>query len=198
MALGDSPDALILSEALLARMPSDLEQEQGSLWVRGRAVRAAALLAGERYDEAIAELDTLISTSGDALGPSLRAQVVLALHNKAIALARLERAAESASVHDDLVRRFGKEALKIFDEQAAHYVNFETRAAQEQAASMLYSKAWVLSDLGRRDEAIDVLDELLVRFTSDPNPVVQRVVGEALTAEESIRRESSERAGPSS
>jgi L-rhamnose isomerase len=51
----------------------------------------------------------------------LRIQVALALGNKAVVLYQLGHKEEAQSVHDDMVTRFGEDALAGFDEFARRY-----------------------------------------------------------------------------
>ena len=113
-----------------------------------------ALIGEERHEEAIEVLDELIERFEDDPEPALRRQVTIALANKVTALAGLDREEESASVFQDMLTRFGEEALAMFDGTASHFVNASEPQEHEGLASALYGKALALDKLGRQDKAL--------------------------------------------
>jgi hypothetical protein len=46
--------------------------------------------------------------------------------------------------------------------------------------------AMVLGDLGRQDEALTVLSEMITRFEADETPTIQEIVSEAREAREEM------------
>jgi hypothetical protein len=108
------------------------------------------------------------------------------LRNKTVALYRLDREEEAKSVHDDMVTRFGEDALAGFDELVRRYANATEPHMRELVVSMLHGKAVVLTDLGRRDEALPVLTELIARFQDDENTNIQMIVADASEVREEM------------
>ncbi len=103
--------------------------------------------------------------------------------SKVMVLGRLGREDEAGSVHDDMVERFGEEALAMFD-------NASDPRARGQVATVLARKALILRDLGRRDEALRTLSEVIGRFDEDENADVKMIVSEAREALEEMIDES--------
>lgn len=182
---GKHDEAVVLGEAMITRTGDEADPKQIAL-ARGLGAKGAALLGEGRCEEAIKIFDTLVARFEDAQELQLRGQVALALNNKAVALSRLGQEEESTRVHQDLSNRFGEEALMVFDEHAKHCEEADGPHAREQWASMLYSKAWVLSDLGRPDEAMPILAELITRFADDKNATIQLTVSGARKAREEM------------
>jgi tetratricopeptide (TPR) repeat protein len=185
-ATGQHAEAIVLSDALIARIGDEADPKQLSRLADGLAATGAALIGEGRYEEAIVTLDELVDRFQAASEPELRRPVALALTNKVMALGRLGCGDEAERVFEDLVTRFGEEALVMFDESAKRFANASEPAAREQVASALYRKAWVLGDLGRKDEALSVLDELIARFEDDENANIQNVVSGAHEAREEM------------
>lgn len=178
-AIGQRAEAVVLTDALIARVGDGDDPEQLSLLADGLATKGAALVGEGRHEEGIMVLDQLIGRFEDANDPELRIQVALALRNKEVALLQLGRAEEAQSVHDDMVTRFGEDALAGFDEIGRRYAQADEPQMRELLVSMLHGKAMLLSDLGRQDEAVPVLTELIARFDDDVNTNIQMIVADS-------------------
>ncbi len=170
--------------------PSDLptDPQQRVLVARALASKGMALINEGRPQEAINVYDALVARFANAHDLDLRGSVALALNNKAIALDRLGRSDESQGTHLDMVTRFSEEALMVFDETARRFAHAVEPLAREQLVSALFSKTWVLHDLGRLDEALPLLTELITRFEHDANPDIQEMVSIARDARDQISK----------
>lgn len=144
--------------------------------------RGAALFDQENHTQAIKMFDTIIDWFQDTRDQELRGLVALAFTNKAVALSRLGREEESMRIHEEMVSRFGEDALVAFDQHMGHYEKSDDLKTRAQLISTLYSKASVLSSLKREAEALDVLRELITRFEDDDDPRIQITVSGARTA----------------
>jgi tetratricopeptide (TPR) repeat protein len=171
---GKFDEAIAVGQELVARAG-----DQTPVLANGLGIVTAALVAKGCYDEALDVLDTLLVRLAAVTQPSLRAKVAEALNNKASVLALLNRLAESESVREHLVTCFGDEILNVFDEYARRCERVPGLYAREQLASTLYGKASVLTDLGRRDDAIAVLTALITRFGEDSDPAIVAAVSRA-------------------
>ena len=77
-------------------------------------------------------------------------------------------------------------ALAIFEGAASNFANSSEPQQRKALPSALYAKALALDKLGRQDEAVLVLAELIERFQDDENPEIQNVVSEAREAREEM------------
>ena len=195
MATGRRSEAIDLADVLIAR-GSDEHDPQQYLRAQGLATKGAALLGEKRLEDAIVPLNELIAGFQDdhptlrstAAERRLRTQVAFALRDKAVALYRLGREQEAKTAEDEMVTRFGEDALAGFDELSSRHANANDPHLRELLVSALQGKAAVLSGLDRQDEALQVLTELIDRFQNDKNPDIQNIVTEA--RKEIIDRES--------
>jgi tetratricopeptide (TPR) repeat protein len=178
-ALGKSAEAVVLSDAVMDRLkdPADLREEIRLADALG--AKGMALVGEARYEEAIEILDELIERFEDTPESALRRQVTIALANKVSALEGLDRVAEAASVFEDMTTRFGAEALEMFEKTVARFANGPEREEREGLASALYGKALSLDKLGRQDEALLTLDELIACFVTDENSAIKGIVSDA-------------------
>jgi hypothetical protein len=78
-----------------------------------------------------------------------------------------------------MVIRFGEDALAGFDELTRRYATATEPHMRELMASLLHGKALVLNDLGRQDDALPVLNELITHFEDDENTNIQMIVADA-------------------
>jgi hypothetical protein len=124
-------------------------------------------------------LDPLIDRFEEVSEPELRIQVALALRNNTVPVYRLDREEEARTVHDYMVTRFGEDALAGFDELVKRYAKATEPHMRELVVSMLHGKTVVLRNLGRRGEALPVLNELITCFQDDENTNIQMVVSDA-------------------
>jgi tetratricopeptide (TPR) repeat protein len=183
---GERGEAIVLSDSLIARVADKSDQKELTELARGLGTNGMALAGEGRYQEAIEVFDTLVARFEDAPEFELRAQVALALTNKSMALHALGHEEESLSVREDMVSRFGEVALVAFDNSIKQFAQATEPKLREQLASVLYNKARVLNDLGRPNEALPVLTELITRFDSDENPTIQVTVSSAREARDEM------------
>jgi tetratricopeptide (TPR) repeat protein len=142
-------------------------------------VKGSALSVEGHYEEAIETFDRLIDRFKNAQEPRLRRSMAIALNGKIAALDRLDREEESDAAFDQLASNYGGEALVMLDETARRLLIATGPESREAAASLLCSKAHVLGKLGRNDEALLTLDELIARFEEDESPGVRDIVSQA-------------------
>jgi two-component system OmpR family response regulator len=187
VATGRCAEAIVLADALIERVGDEHDPQLMYLLAGGLAVKGAALLGERRLEEAIVPLDELIARFEDddptlrstAAERRLRTQVAFALRDKAVALYRLGRDEEAKAAEDEMVTRFGEDALAGFDELSSRYAQANDPHMRELLVSALQGKAVVLSGLDRPNEALQVLTELIDRFQHDKNPEIQNIVAEA-------------------
>jgi tetratricopeptide (TPR) repeat protein len=183
---GQPAEAIILSDALIERAGDQTDPRERIRLADALGAKGTALIGEERYEEAIEVLNDLIERFEDDPESALRRQVTIALTNKVAALENLGREEESEGVFQDMLTRFGEEALTMFDGTTSHFANASEPQEREGLALALYGKALALSKLGRQDEALPVLTELITHLQDDENPNVQDVVSEAREAREEM------------
>jgi tetratricopeptide (TPR) repeat protein len=187
MLSGRFREAGALGDVMISHAGSEANPTDPALSAHGLGVKGAALAGEGFWEEAIDSFDALIARFENSPPElDLRGEVALALNNKVIALTRLGRHEESAAVHDDLVARFGAEALEVLDAHARQCENSGGPHAGEQLAASLYSKAWILRDLDRHADAKIVLDELIARFEHDEDPHMHVTVANARKARDAL------------
>jgi NAD(P)-dependent dehydrogenase (short-subunit alcohol dehydrogenase family) len=139
---------------MIERAENETEPQDQVLLARGLAAKGAALVNAGRSREGIEVLDELASRLKDPPEPQLRALLALSLMNKSLALGQLARHDELEAVQQDMVNRFGEDALQLVEMHAGHCASTAGTPAREQLAAMLYSKAWMLAALDRTQEAL--------------------------------------------
>lgn len=182
---GQQAEAIVVADALIAHRDDGENGEQLHL-ADALTAKAGTLIHDRRYDDGITVLDELIGRFEDSDRFRLRRSVASALNNKVVALDRLGRTEEARNVFEDLLTRFGEEALMMFDGIASNFANTSAPRERERVASALYGKALALEKLGRRDRALMTLTELINLFRGDEGPSVQNIVSEARDARERI------------
>jgi tetratricopeptide (TPR) repeat protein len=189
---GRFDEANTLGDAMIAHVNDDADPKNLALLAHALGVKGTALVGQGHLEEAIEILDALVARLENAPGLEVRAQIALGLNTKAMVLHQLGRESEAVSARSDLVTRYGEEALIVFDEHARHCDHSAEPQAREQLVSILYSKARVLADLGRPNDALPVLVSLISRFEGDENPKIQiSVDGAREVRDQLIEHESS-------
>jgi tetratricopeptide (TPR) repeat protein len=186
MLTGRRDEAIGLAEEMIARAGDATDPQSMVLVARGLAAKGAALVAEDRYEEGIVVLNSLVDRFEDSAELGLRGQVALALVNKVLALERLGRIEEAERVQQDVLTRFGEEALSVFEAHTGHCENAPGPHGREQLASALYSQAWFLGALGRTEEALPMLTDIIERFEGEQNPTIQTAVARARAVREEI------------
>jgi tetratricopeptide (TPR) repeat protein len=162
---GRRAEEIVVTDALVYGSTDDEADPLQLLLLAGAmGANGMALIGDERYHEALQVLDDLVWRFKDAQEPELRGAVALAISNQSAALACLGFSDQAMRAHDDMVADYGEDAVIVFEELAARYAKQTRPQAREHLAVALHNKAWVLRDLGRRDEGAVVLRELLNGF----------------------------------
>lgn len=151
-ALGDGPAAMAIYDRLDQELGTATDPVTAELVVRGRVNRAVTLLGLERADEALAAAEAL--TAGLDSADAVQAEQLGMVHRiRASALRSLGRPEEAVV------------ALAEAETLAA----VAAGGARSQAAAAQGERAELLAELGRADEAIEVLDATVNRFADDPD-----------------------------
>jgi tetratricopeptide (TPR) repeat protein len=148
----------------------------------GRSSPRIALFKAAQYEEANRAFAAIVARLEEAADPALRKLVVHALSNISNALGRIGRIAEAVTIHEDLVNRFGLDAVAAFEEQAKQRENRPEPEMREEMATALMKKAMILSDLDHDAEARAALTDLIRRFEDDEAPTIKTFVAAAYEA----------------
>ncbi len=167
--MGRTDEAFVVAEAALAHL-DDQEDVAFRRDIGQRLIGTiGSLLARERFSEALRLSQGLATQHGDAADPALRRQAVHALHRSVGCLGALGRDDEARAVWRDLIE-FGEDAIVAFDEFAAYLAGLPAPGDPRAVAGALLTKAQLLADMDRRDEALTLLDDIGCRFGSDRSP----------------------------
>jgi tetratricopeptide (TPR) repeat protein len=183
--LGRRDEAVVVADQLVQQSGEKPDPNE-SRTADALLAKASALSGEGRYREAIEAFDEIIDRFSDAQEPRLRRSVAVALNGKVVALDRLGREEESEAVFRELANHYGEEALVMFDETVEHFAGAIGPEAREAPAAALFNKAYVLGELGRNDEALSTLNELIARFEHDENENVRVVVSDARGARDEL------------
>lgn len=134
-----------------------------------------ALVKEHRLDEAMDVYDALIERLEGTLSPERHWHLILAVSNKVEVLAMMERTEDAVELHKTLVGRFGDEVPKAFADAAAR--NEHDEAAVDIVAGMLLKEAVVLAELGKGEQSLFALDNLIERYGEEEGEEIERVVG---------------------
>lgn len=115
----------------------------------------------------------------------LRRYAARALNPKMFTLVRMGRIDEAKATFDEMAHDLGEDALAEFDDQIERSRGSDTPRARAQLAVALYSKALILRDRGRGQEASRVLRELAASFKDSVEPSIKPILqsGAAIDAE---------------
>jgi tetratricopeptide (TPR) repeat protein len=173
-SLGARAESIVLADALVTRV-DEAPDSPGQVAARSKALagKSGSLVADGRFEEALALTEELLEGIDDFRSPDLRDSAALAMINKVGALYGLARVEEAEDAFRELVRRFGAEALDLFESNASD------AREPERVAGALFSKAKVLEDMGRVDEARSVLRDLIARANSNEGEQVKALVAAA-------------------
>jgi tetratricopeptide (TPR) repeat protein len=165
------------------------DDDDGQLQLaRALSFQVAMLGDTQRYEETIDAADAMVTRFPDPTDPGLQRQIAQTLVNKVLALGELGRHEEAEATQQDILARFGEEALEIFTEHAGHAEEVDGPRAEAQRAASLYSRAWFLNGLGRTPEALAVLDGLL-DYDAGDNESIAKVIAGAHALREEIQSE---------
>jgi tetratricopeptide (TPR) repeat protein len=167
-ASGEGELALATYDQLIERFGDADDPVTRDQVIRGRVNRAAALLAADRSEQALAGADALIGEL-DALDVLEAEQLAMAVRLRAAALRAMDRVDEAEASLTDVER-----------------CTDEDPAIRSQIAAAHRERAELLAELGRVEEAVDLLGATVGRFRGDPDPVVGEVVADLIEVEERL------------
>jgi tetratricopeptide (TPR) repeat protein len=165
---GEGELALATYDQLIERFGDADDPVTRDQVIRGRVNRAAALLAADRSEQALAGADALIGEL-DALDVLEAEQLAMAVRLRAAALRAMDRVDEAEASLTDVER-----------------CTDEDPAIRSQIAAAHRERAELLAELGRVEEAVDLLGATVGRFRGDPDPVVGEVVADLIEVEERL------------
>jgi tetratricopeptide (TPR) repeat protein len=170
---------------------------------------SAAIGLSDNSEAEIEGYDLALRLAAD-MGASPRVQegMALALYNKGVTLAELNRQEEALETYDELLRRFGdateaalreqvadtlinkgvalgqlnrgEEAIKTYDDVLRRFGNSAEPKWREQVADALVKKGVALGQLHRSEEALDIYEDVLRRFSDAAEPMLRERVASAL------------------
>ncbi len=169
LRIGDLDEAIAVCESLGGHLQSGagLDGASGAAAVLLSTANAASV---PRPDAALGLLDILATLLAGVTDPTGRQLAALALFGKATILGRLGREREATDAFERLAG-YGEDALAALEARDPQGRDLTTRVAE-----IVSVKATVLGRLGRRDEAVALIDECL-SAGPQPEPVVA-VLGE--------------------
>lgn len=179
---GRVDEATVVSHALAARF--ERETDASTLAVSGKLLLGTGRLLFKegQHEEAVRAFGAIVSRLDGAADPALRELVIHALSNTSNALGRMGRAAEARATHEEMVNRFGLDAVAAFEEQAKQRENRPEPEMREELATAVMKKALILIDLDRDVEARAAFTDLIRLFQDDEAPIIQRFVAAAYEA----------------
>ena len=136
------------------------EQEASALFKKG-----LTLYNLNRYEEALAVNNNLITRFGNSQNTKIQEAVAIALLNKGFNLYNLYRYKEALAVNNNLITRFG---------------NSQNTKIQEAVANALVNKGQILTNLHRYEEAFVTYNELIILFSDlSYDPKIQELLATA-------------------
>ncbi|WP_175927499.1 hypothetical protein [Burkholderia cepacia] len=111
--------------------------------------RADGLRDEEKYRDAIALYDQMLTQHVESLHPELRRQCRKAMTNKAFCLARLSQREASLAVNDEVIARYGDDL---------------STTAEKDVALAMSNRAIDLNRLGRHDEELQTHTQIIERW----------------------------------
>jgi hypothetical protein len=143
------------------------------------------LVEQERYAEAIDTSDVIAKRFPNSTDPELRKSVVRALVQKVAVLWMLGRSSDAMIVFDEMVSRFGEEALGIVDDEERKRADPKASDQRLRLASALLLRAMVLSETGREDEGREALATIIAEFGDDEDQNMVALVTAARETQDS-------------
>ncbi|MCP3465797.1 MULTISPECIES: tetratricopeptide repeat protein [unclassified Bradyrhizobium] len=128
-----------------------------------------------RNKEAIALYDDVVSRFKTEIEAMECEWVAKALVGKGVALGKLGREEEAIAIYDDVVQRLG--AVDVVG--TAESVKLLEAELHETIADALVSKGAALEQLGRREEAVAVYDDVIGRFGTAEEKGLRKAVENA-------------------
>lgn len=163
-ALGDDTAALATYDELVTRLGAATDPVTRDQVVRARVNRAVALLSLERFDDAV--------TAAEALAPELDAGDPAEAEQRGMTLRVRAAALRARGRPEDAIVTLAEAEL---------LVDAANGGARTQAVAAHGERAELLAELGRTNEAIEVLDQATTRFATDLD--LREVVAQLIDAE---------------
>jgi tetratricopeptide (TPR) repeat protein len=180
---GQTGAALEIIEALHADL--ETSSDELNLFARVLLAKADVLVEQERYAEAIDTSDVIAKRFPNSTDPELRKSVVRALVQKVAVLWMLGRSSDAMIVFDEMVSRFGEEALGIVDDEERKRADPKASDQRLRLASALLLRAMVLSETGREDEGREALATVIAEFGDDEDQNMVALVTAARETQDS-------------
>ena len=150
--------ALSSSPVMAAETASNVAQEQVARALVNKGVNLDNL---NRYEEAIAAYNDLITRFGNSQDPKIQGDVAIALFGKGNDLGNLHRYEEALAAYNDVITRFG---------------NSQDPKIQKAMAMALFNKGVYLAELHRYKEAIAAFNDVITRFSNLNNPIIKYLI----------------------
>jgi tetratricopeptide (TPR) repeat protein len=177
--VGKRGEAAVVADALMARLDEDESPTVLVELVGLENERAAELVAAELFEEGLDAFDGVITRLGDASDPVLRGRVSLTITNKVATLMQLGRVEEARVDYENMVARFGDDAIAAFDDVARQFTDAPSPQLRRHGVAALVNRAGILSELNRTDEALAAFDQVITRFEDDEDEGIQDFVAQA-------------------
>jgi tetratricopeptide (TPR) repeat protein len=168
---GRIDEAIVVAKAAVGRLGTSEDPSALAIAVLNLG---GGLVKEQRLTEAMNVYDALIDRLEATLSPERHWHLILATSNKVEVLAMMDRTDDAVELHKDLVGRFGDEVPKAFAEAAAR--NEHDEAAVDIVAGMLLKEAVVLAELGKGEQSLIALNNLIGRYAEEEGEEIERVV----------------------
>jgi tetratricopeptide (TPR) repeat protein len=168
---GRIDEAIVVAKAAVGRLGTSEDPSALAIAVLNLG---GGLVKEQRLTEAMNVYDALIDRLAATLSPERHWHLILATSNKVEVLAMMDRTDDAVELHKDLVGRFGDEVPKAFAEAAAR--NEHDEAAVDIVAGMLLKEAVVLAELGKGEQSLIALNNLIGRYAEEEGEEIERVV----------------------
>jgi tetratricopeptide (TPR) repeat protein len=157
------------------------EPAQLVLLARALARKGELLFIQQQFGEVLEAFDEIVALADEG-SVALRHQAVFALNNKAAVLNTIGEPEQAQAALEQLVAEFGEDAVDAFNDAVHRYAAGADHSQRVHLAGALGGKAGVLEALGRLDEAIAALTQLLDLFGDDEASPIPEVVAGAREA----------------
>jgi tetratricopeptide (TPR) repeat protein len=168
---GRIDEAIVVAKAAVGRLGTSEDPSALAIAVLNLG---GGLVKEQRLTEAMNVYGALIDRLEATLSPERHWHLILATSNKVEVLAMMDRTDDAVELHKDLVGRFGDEVPKAFAEAAAR--NEHDEAAVDIVAGMLLKEAVVLAELGKGEQSLIALNNLIGRYAEEEGEEIERVV----------------------
>ncbi len=143
-----------------------------SLIAKAWAATGVAFLEQEAYERAIDSFDRVIATFANDEETAVLDPVTSSTVNKGIALCRWHEPKEQNAVY--------KEIEALYDSVIDRYEDAPELAFRESLASAKVNKAFLLSIVGRQEDAVRIYNEVIDQFSGAVEPAIGEHVARAM------------------